>query len=363
MENAPRLLVINALAVLSLLLSSSACTSEGDGGSDNERAQVTWRGLNTPCGTQLKSKDQQNPDYLYTGYEHDGDLNMFDAGARFYNPKLCQFASVDPIDHFTESSYAYVSNNPIRYTDPKGLDKKLREHRDKSGNLTLNEFYYSAKVYVTAGTVFTEGDLQQAVKRAREMWGKHGKAKQIRQELGAPAEFTFELTLVATQPKELPLRQFLPIEDEIWISDQAPRSLAQTDASIDLKRPTRIVIHPDFAKGEPANELDLIAKIAFPHEIGHAFGFGDFYELQRFKNVSVSRSGKSISLPMRGATAQGGHTIDVIIALRGHEQELMAGAYIAGDEIRVPNAAAMSEIIQLGRSLREKGATVQVQNP
>jgi RHS repeat-associated protein len=59
-------------------------------------------------------------DYTYTGQERDVSLAMLDYGARFYNPRLGRFSSLDPIDQPGESPYAYVNNHPLRYVDPTG---------------------------------------------------------------------------------------------------------------------------------------------------------------------------------------------------------------------------------------------------
>ena len=41
--------------------------------------------------------------------------------ARYYETTTARFISVDPIDQILDK-YGYVSNNPIRYIDPLGLN-------------------------------------------------------------------------------------------------------------------------------------------------------------------------------------------------------------------------------------------------
>ena len=41
-------------------------------------------------------------------------------GARYYDPLLGQFTSADVSDVDGLNRYAYVNNNPLRYTDPTG---------------------------------------------------------------------------------------------------------------------------------------------------------------------------------------------------------------------------------------------------
>ena len=63
--------------------------------------------------------------YLYNGKElnDDFDLNWSDYGARWYDPAIARWNSVDPLaDMFpSQSPYNYTFNNPMIYTDPTGM--------------------------------------------------------------------------------------------------------------------------------------------------------------------------------------------------------------------------------------------------
>ena len=49
---------------------------------------------------------------------------MYDYGARFYDPQIGRFTTIDPLieDHHDYTPYAYVYNNPISLIDPDGSD-------------------------------------------------------------------------------------------------------------------------------------------------------------------------------------------------------------------------------------------------
>jgi RHS repeat-associated protein len=62
----------------------------------------------------------------YTGRENDGTA-LYYYRARYYHPELHRFISEDPLqcwDITEKNLYAYVSNNPVRYSDPLGLTEQ-----------------------------------------------------------------------------------------------------------------------------------------------------------------------------------------------------------------------------------------------
>jgi len=67
-----------------------------------------------------------NQAYKYNGKELDRmhGLDWYDYGARFYDPALGRFHSVDPLtEKYSNSSpYAYCGNNPISNIDPDGRE-------------------------------------------------------------------------------------------------------------------------------------------------------------------------------------------------------------------------------------------------
>ena len=68
-------------------------------------------------------------DYTYTGKERDEDTKLLYYEARYYNSHIGRFISIDPwsgdiTDPQSLNKYAYVRNNPLKYTDPSGKIKK-----------------------------------------------------------------------------------------------------------------------------------------------------------------------------------------------------------------------------------------------
>jgi RHS repeat-associated protein len=59
-------------------------------------------------------------DHLFTGHEHDGELELYHFRARLYDPRLAVFYSPDPLSQFS-SPYAYVGGDPVNLVDPTGM--------------------------------------------------------------------------------------------------------------------------------------------------------------------------------------------------------------------------------------------------
>lgn len=78
--------------------------------------------------------------YKYNGKELQDELglNMYDYGARNYDPALGRWMNVDPLAEkfYSESSYAYVNNDPLGYSDLDGKDYIIDIIRNKKGEIT-----------------------------------------------------------------------------------------------------------------------------------------------------------------------------------------------------------------------------------
>lgn len=72
----------------------------------------------------LEEKNSKwNTPYLFTSKELDRETGMYYMSARYQDPKLGLFISMDPLakSYPGVSSYAYALNNPVKFVDPSGM--------------------------------------------------------------------------------------------------------------------------------------------------------------------------------------------------------------------------------------------------
>lgn len=90
-----------------------------------ESPSVTWNERYTPYGEKWASASQGDDNVGFTGHVTDTDTGLTYMQARYYDPLIGRFLSVDPVG-FTEGGpmyhnrYAYAGNDPINAIDPSG---------------------------------------------------------------------------------------------------------------------------------------------------------------------------------------------------------------------------------------------------
>ena len=90
----------------------------------NANGEVVEKAFYLPWGGTRGEEAITSTDYGYTGQMKEGDIYYY--GARYYDPAIGRFMQADTIVALNVQGtqafdrYAYVNNNPLRYTDPSG---------------------------------------------------------------------------------------------------------------------------------------------------------------------------------------------------------------------------------------------------
>jgi len=95
----------------------------------DEGQQVTWRWISDPFGNGLPEEDPDGDGQRFTlnlrfpGQYYDEESGLHYNYFRYYDPAIGRYVTSDPIGLGGGlNTYSYVLNNPLRYTDPRGLD-------------------------------------------------------------------------------------------------------------------------------------------------------------------------------------------------------------------------------------------------
>ena len=104
--------------------------------------ELLWREIYSPFGSRLKHESREtvcsgnecapsesswDEKQWYTGKLEETRTGLQYFGARWYEPEIGRFLSVDPIEFrdnnlFSFNAYQYANNNPYTYVDPDGKD-------------------------------------------------------------------------------------------------------------------------------------------------------------------------------------------------------------------------------------------------
>jgi RHS repeat-associated protein len=121
--------------------------------------------LNLPFGETMAEQHSQTADYenryKFTGHELDRETGLYYAGARYYDPKISIWLSVDPlVEEFPNwNPYNYTMQNPINLVDPTGMSPEENDDIIINGknNSSITIVTDLIDIEVNAGSIV--GDL------------------------------------------------------------------------------------------------------------------------------------------------------------------------------------------------------------
>jgi len=246
--------------------------------------------LNLPFGEsmaeQRRSGSFNNP-YKFNGKELDAETSLYYYGARYYNPRISTFISVDPLAEHTMTPYQYTYQNPVRYIDPTGMaaEDPQGDPPTKSGNY-INHNAQSIRIY--RNIYFESDEDYQANKNALEQWNSFsGKSTYITDD---KLEYSLYLNLnpvilkngksfgdaQLNDPKGLSIRElnetdFLKTALE-W--DTEVKSVGGIGLSHDSQKGKNNAGITRYSTGEIIQRFLMATDNSRAHELGHGLGLG-----------------------------------------------------------------------------------------
>ena len=132
-----------------------------------------------PFGLEINSSlTGTKNEYLYNKKELQEETQEYDYGARMYDPLSGRWWVVDPMAETSRrwSPYNYVENDPIRLTDPDGMqcdpcDVNIDREGNVNGQSIVENIYYSTRDVVTSSvatlasgvkSIFSSSHMQEA---------------------------------------------------------------------------------------------------------------------------------------------------------------------------------------------------------
>ena len=108
--------------------------------------------------------------YKFNGKELDEETGLYYYHARYYDPRLSVWLSVDPLaeEYPNISSYVYCVNNPVKYVDPDGM--RLRVANNETFSLLLSSLPNTARDYIRRNRrgFITLSSVNKAIEKAGE---------------------------------------------------------------------------------------------------------------------------------------------------------------------------------------------------
>ena len=209
-----------------------------------------------------------NTPYLFNAKEFDEETGLYYYGARYYDPRLSLWLSIDPKEekYSNVSTYCYVISNPLKYTDPTGMEIDMTKVRLADEQLKLSTTQSVIKDLASQTGLQLSLDKDNKLQYAKNDEGKpivnkitNKKGKEI--DAGSKTARNFLIKMIDNKT-------------EIEVSYHAKRTVTSgTQIGISFEQISNMV---KGAVGVDGNTLGF--GMTFLHELHHTTIGGDYHD-------------------------------------------------------------------------------------
>ena len=206
--------------------------------------------------------------YLFNAKEFDEETGMYYYGARYYDPRLSLWLSIDPKEekYSNVSTYCYVISNPLKYTDPTGMEIDMTKVRLADEQLKLSTTQSVIKDLASQTGLQLSLDKDNKLQYAKNDEGKpivnkitNKKGKEI--DAGSKTARNFLIKMIDSKT-------------EIEVSYHAKRTVTSgTQIGLSFEQISNMV---KGAVGVDGNTLGF--GMTFLHELHHTTIGGDYHD-------------------------------------------------------------------------------------
>ena len=209
-----------------------------------------------------------NTPYLFNAKEFDEETGLYYYGARYYDPRLSLWLSIDPKEekYSNVSTYCYVISNPLKYTDPTGMEIDMTKVRLADEQLKLSTTQSVIKYLASQTGLQLSLDKDNKLQYAKNDEGKpivnkitNKKGKEI--DAGSKTARNFLIKMIDNKT-------------EIEVSYHAKRTVTSgTQIGLSFEQISNMV---KGAVGVDGNTLGF--GMTFLHELHHTTIGGDYHD-------------------------------------------------------------------------------------
>ena len=202
------------------------------------------------------------------------NLNLYDYGARNYDPAIGRMLQIDPHSskYTSITPYNYVINSPVNFIDPDGKDFRINISQDKNGDYNIT-FETTINTYGSGSSTKEAKSMQN---RLKEM------GKKIK--VDGNINLVFDISVQHHDDKESAIKateqspgdNLLEINENFKNSDFSLYDNNYINGNNNLLSEGFTIL--GGREGKAKNPIRGI------HEIGHFFGLGDRYEKNGIDN-------------------------------------------------------------------------------